>query len=62
MNEGNRLVYREVIIKNYGQELIDQLEVASKCSSKRSVFEYQAMEKEFKRIAQEIAKAKGLTI
>lgn len=54
-NEGNRLKYREVMLKRYGFAVVDMLEIAGKGSSKLSLFDFQAMAQDFEKRARQLA-------
>lgn len=60
--EGNRLKYREEIIKRYGEKVEEQLHVFGKMSNKLSASIYESMAKEYKQIAEQLAKEKGQEI
>ena len=60
--QGNDAIYRERIIKLYGQETHDLLKSAERTSFKRTELEIKLLTKEYKEKAKKLAKEKGIEL
>jgi protein associated with RNAse G/E len=62
LKQGNDAVYKEEIIKRYGQQVHDLLKFSEHHAGKFSSSEIEILAKEYEKKAKELAKQKGLTI